>query len=405
MNRYIAKLKTLYQKGADNQSILKGQKAIIQIAFFLLVCIFLALGIFVNKSSYKDEKVNADNSLSIDLPDKGLNTEEHWREHLSNQRVKDKKEFDQRLKQLEEDQKQIQREYEQRIEKELSDSGAKLQLARQELVNASLEIKRQEQEKRALAASMPKHQEPSLNVQEFTKEIVYDQPKSMKNYIPEGTYFTGHLLGGIVVSTAMNTPDENATPVIIQLDARNNIRNQSTTNMARQNKLNLGKCRILGSSYGDISSERAIIRLEKLICEQNGSYITSKIAGQLHGPDGYNGIKGTVVSTNAKHIKNALIGGLISGVAGSAKGQAAVSMSGSGIITSPQKSVGDLLTSGAQQGATSAAEKVADYYLRQAEAMSPVLTVPSGVRVNAQITQGFFVGEVSTHKRIKQAKQ
>ena len=80
-------------------------------------------------------------------------------------------------------------------------------------------------------------------------------------------------------------------------------------------------------------------------------------------------------------------------------------MSGSGIITSPQKSVGDLLTSGAQQGATSAAEKVADYYLRQAEAMSPVLTVPSGVRVNAQITQGFFVGEVSTHKRIKQAKQ
>ena len=75
-------------------------------------------------------------------------------------------------------------------------------------------------------------------------------------------------------------------------------------------------------------------------------------------------------------------------------------MSGSGIITSPQKSVGDLLTSGAQQGATSAAEKVADYYLRQAEAMSPVLTVPSGVRVNAQITQGFFVGEVSTHKRL-----
>ena len=47
MNKYIAKLKTLYQKGADNQSILKGQKAIIQIAFFLLVCIFLALGIFV----------------------------------------------------------------------------------------------------------------------------------------------------------------------------------------------------------------------------------------------------------------------------------------------------------------------------------------------------------------------
>ena len=36
--------------------------------------------------------------------------------------------------------------------------------------------------------------------------------------------------------------------------------------------------------------------------------------------------------------------------------------------------------------------------------MSPVLTVPSGVRVNAQITKGFFVGEVSTHKKIKQER-
>jgi len=43
--------------------------------------------------------------------------------------------------------------------------------------------------------------------------------------------------------------------------------------------------------------------------------------------------------------------------------------------------------------------------LRQVEAMSPVLTIPSGVRVNAQITKGFFVGEVNTHQKIKQAKQ
>ena len=31
-------------------------------------------------------------------------------------------------------------------------------------------------------------------LRKVSKEIVYDQPKSMKNYIPEGTYFTGHLL-------------------------------------------------------------------------------------------------------------------------------------------------------------------------------------------------------------------
>ena len=36
--------------------------------------------------------------------------------------------------------------------------------------------------------------------------------------------------------------------------------------------------------------------------------------------------------------------------------------------------------------------------------MSPILTVPSGARINAQITKGFFVGEVSTHRKIKAAR-
>ena len=161
----------------------------------------------------------------------------------------------------------------------------------------------------------------------------------------------------------------------------------------------------MGSAYGDLSSERAIIRLEKLVCEENGLYQTSKIAGQVFGPDGYNGIKGTVVSTSSKHIKNAALGGLISGLSGAAKGQDGASITGAGLISTKKKGVGDMLEQGALQGASNAGEKVADYYLRQAEAMSPVLTIDSGVRVNAQITKGFFVGEVGTHKKIKNAKK
>ena len=63
-----------------------------------------------------------------------------------------------------------------------------------------------------------------------------------------------------------------------------------------------------------------------------------------------------------------------------------------------------MLGEGVLQGASNAGDKIADYYLRQAEAMSPILTVPSGARINAQITKGFFVGEVSTHRKIKAAR-
>lgn len=74
------------------------------------------------------------------------------------------------------------------------------------------------------------------------------------------------------------------------------------------------------------------------------------------------------------------------------------------MIQTPKKGAKSLLGEGVLQGSSNAGDKIADYYLRQAEAMSPVLTVPSGVRVNAQITKGFFVGEISTHKKIKAAR-
>ena len=43
-------------------------------------------------------------------------------------------------------------------------------------------------------------------------------------------------------------------------------------------------------------------------------------------------------------------------------------------------------------------------FLRLAESMSPVLTIPGGVKVNAKITGGFFIGEVGTHRKIKAAR-
>ena len=93
-----------------------------------------------------------------------------------------------------------------------------------------------------------------MSAQEFEHEVEFDRPKSAANYIPEGTYFTGYLLGGVVVSTALSTPDENATPVSIRLTGRGNLNKANKTDMA--------KCSIMGSAYGDLSSERAIIRLE-----------------------------------------------------------------------------------------------------------------------------------------------
>jgi hypothetical protein len=377
----------------------------------MLVAVILAIALLIGgvvmflgkKKQSKTNKESEEPILKVELADKNLDPEKHWRNYFEEKQEHLIKDVDLRLAEIAKTQAQALQTNNQRIEEELQNTKAKLAMAQRELASASLDLKRvaSSEQKRAVQTDS---EQSELAVQEFNNEVEYDRPKSVKNYIPEGTYFTGHLLGGIAVSTGLNTPDENATPVTLKLIKRS-VAGRSTTNLSPLNKLQLENCRIIGSSYGDLSSERAIIRLEKMVCEQDGVYITSKIAGQIFGPDGLNGVKGTIVSTSSKHVMNAAIGGVIGGVSSAAKGQDSALVNPAGMMMTKKKGAKSLLAEGGMQGVSSAGDKIADYYLRQAEAMSPILTVPSGVRINAQITKGFFVGEVGTHKKIKAARK
>jgi hypothetical protein len=390
---------------ANNRSIRFQQFKTLFAVLLVASVIAGSVALFIkSKAKPKDASEAQDQAvLTVELADKNLDPEKHWRNYFEEKQEQSVKDIDKRLNDLSKTQEENLEKANSRIERELFETQEKLKMAREELASASLDIRRVAKESNQKAQT-PIYQGVELEEQDYISDIELDTPKSAKNYIPEGTYFTGHLLGGIAVSTGLNTPDDNATPVAIKLIARFDQVNKETTNLSPLNKLKLENCRIMGSSYGDLSSERAIIRLEKLICEQDGVYITSKIAGQIFGSDGLNGIKGTIIATSSKHIKNAAIGGLISGISSSAKGQDGSSTSASGLIQTKAKGAKSLLSDGVLSGASNAGDKIADYYLRQAEAMSPILTVPSGVRINTQITKGFFVGETSTHSKIKNAR-
>jgi len=393
------------QEEVNNIGIrLKQLKILLAIIFSSILAIGSATLFIKSKAAAKSKKVVAEPILTVELADKNLDPEKHWRNYFEERQAQIAKDLEKKMQELSEAQVAIINKTNERIEQELKDTKERLAMAQKELEGTNLEIQKMARGEQPGGDDIS-YREVQLAEQGFESEVELDRPKSAKNYIPEGTYFTGHLLGGIAVSTGLNTPDENATPVAIKLTARFDSKGKQTTNLSSLNDLDLQNCRIMGSSYGDLSSERAIVRLEKMVCEQSGVYITSKIAGQIFGPDGLNGVKGTVVSTSSKHIKNAAIGGLISGISSSAKGQEGMSLSGAGLIQTKKKGAKNLLGEGALQGTSNAGEKIADYYLRQAESMSPILTVPSGVRINAQITKGFFVGEVSTHRKIKAARK
>lgn len=214
------------------------------------------------------------------------------------------------------------------------------------------------------------------------------------NHIPATSYVTGNLLGGISVSTSVNSASE-PIPVVIQLTGRGNL--------PADFAVDIKQCRLLASCYGDISSERAIIRAEELVCEDKeaGLIISTRVAGLIYGDDGANGIRGTVVSMSDKHLKNAFVGGVLSGFANTAGGQNSLNITSLGAVSTKKQGMKDMAKDGLIGGTSSAAEKLADYHIKLAENISPVILVPGGTRVDVVFTRSVEIGSFDVEEGIK----
>ena len=232
-----------------------------------------------------------------------------------------------------------------------------------------------------------------LGITAINTKLVTKPPVSSFNYIPATSYVSGHLLGGIAVSTSVNSATE-PIPVIIKLTSRGNL--------PKDFAVDIKQCRLLASSYGDISSERAIIRAEELVCEDKaaGLIISTKVSGVIYGDDGANGIRGSVVSMSDKHLKNAVIGGVLSGFSNTAKGQNGLEITALGAVSTKKQGMKDMAKDGLLSGTSSAAEKLADYHIRLAENISPVILVPGGTKVDVVFTKSVEIGSVDIEEVI-----
>ena len=233
-----------------------------------------------------------------------------------------------------------------------------------------------------------------LGLTSIAEHVATRVPMSSYNYLPATSYVSGNLLGGIAVSTSVNSASE-PIPVVIKLTDKGNL--------PADFAVDIKQCRLLASCYGDISSERVIIRAEELICENKaeGLLISTKVAGVIYGDDGANGIRGTVVSMSEKHLKNAALGGLLSGLGSTAGGRQGVNLTAFGGISTKSKGAKEMLGEGLLGGASTAAEKLADYHIKLAENISPVILVPGGTKVDIVFTKSLQIGSFDIEEVIK----
>ena len=203
--------------------------------------------------------------------------------------------------------------------------------------------------------------------------------KTAATYLPSGSFARAIILGGIDAPTG-GQAQSNPQPVLLRL-----VGNAQLPNFYRSH---LKNCMLVGSGYGDISSERAFIRLESISCiNDQGQALDMPIKGYVAGEDGKAGVRGRLVSKQGQVLANALIAGIASGM-GQAFQQSNTTYSISPLGSTSTVNPGREAQLGLSTGVGKAMNMLAQYYISLADKLFPIIEVDAGREVDVVVTQG-----------------
>ncbi|KAB2836731.1 MAG: conjugal transfer protein TraB, partial [Caedimonadaceae bacterium] len=189
------------------------------------------------------------------------------------------------------------------------------------------------------------------------------------------------LTSGVVVSTAVAT-QSNPQPIILRL--------ADEGNMPRGFLSHLKDAVLIGSCYGDLSAERALCRLHTLsFIEGDGTTVERSVEGWIIGEDGAPGLRGKIVDRAGEVAREAFLSGILSGMSSFLQFDASrsvypVTPFGQTNALSPK----DALAGGLGKGASNALDKLAEFSIKRAEAMQPVIVVNGGRVVDVVFKRG-----------------
>lgn len=223
-----------------------------------------------------------------------------------------------------------------------------------------------------------------INIENFKSSAT--KSKKATNYIPAGTYVKALLIQGIDASASISSQSD-PRPVLMRLVSNGSLPNEVSTHIE--------DCRIIGAAYGDISSERAFVRLESMSCTLKSKDILENIVdGYVVGEDGKAGIRGVVVRREKELLANSFLSGLASGFgSGLSESFQRDLVSPLGVVTETRSS--DVFKKGAAEGVSNSFDRLSKYYIERAEQFQPVIQISAGREVDVVFKKGFHLQEGS----------
>jgi conjugal transfer pilus assembly protein TraB len=195
-------------------------------------------------------------------------------------------------------------------------------------------------------------------------------------YLPSGSFASATVIEGADANAAV-TGESSPSPMQFRLTGKVTLPNDGD--------YDLRGCFVTAAAYGDISSERALLRTDRLSCRVNGHVIDQPFKGHISFM-GKNGIRADPVIRNGKIVGYAFAGGAIDAMG------SAISNVGSttvGLGASSTVGAGDVARSGLGGGTSQAGKTLSDYFIKRAEQYHPVIPVGAGVDVSVVFQEGF----------------
>lgn len=195
-------------------------------------------------------------------------------------------------------------------------------------------------------------------------------------YIPSGSFAKAILIEGADANASV-TGNESTVPMQLRITGLVEMPNSKTYDATG--------CFVGLEAWGDVSSERAIVRTRNISCLKEGKTIDMPVKGHVSFR-GKNGIKGEVVMRNGKILGWAWGAGFVDGIG---QGMERASQPAVGLGATAAYGAGDVLKMGIGGGASKAAQTLSDYYIKRAEQYHPVIPIGAGNEVTVVFQDGF----------------
>ena len=222
------------------------------------------------------------------------------------------------------------------------------------------------------------------------------EPNDKQGFLPAGSFANATLLSGVEALTG-GTAQSQPQPIVIRIDHNAFLPNSAS--------FQIKGCHVLASVWGDMSSERVYGRLATLTCvdQYNRLVLSEEVEGNLVDSDGKNGVRGVLQDRQGAKLARSLLAGFASGMA-TAFGTAQSTTAATAFGTTTALSGDAAVRAAGFGGANAATQKLAEFYLKQAESTMPVIAVDAGRKVSVLFTRSKSLKFESTEPYKMKAK-